>query len=383
MAEVRWGHRAIAWLILAALALPTLFGCGLPRQESVGVDFADIMPEGTEVHYIQRLDADGDEREEWVVFYRYDIPSSEQGNPSRGPIGGAVYKATSTSPPNLLAHPLIPQDFDYLGEEATWATVEDFIKGDQNRQELVVRSGRSREGDEVFSLGIFQWQPRDGDSDGNPACSGAIKARGRYVCLGFFRGSGGVRQDGDRVVVLDRSGFERSQLAIKRVYAPADGSYLTPDLERLRDPVEQSIDFTFGMPESPAQSPYPEKAVLAFYLALGRDNDTARSYLSDESEYKANMDSYEFGTGVPLGDLRGVLVKEIGYTPDEVAEQQHMDRQVSVSVTPVTDAGVMRDEAGGVIRRRVSWIVRWEPLERAEEGQDPIYGWRLYDYKVH
>ena len=200
---------------------------------------------------------------------------------------------------------------------------------------------------------------------------------------GDFRGSGGVRQDGDRVVVLDRSGFERSQLAIKRVYAPVDGSYLTPDLERLRDPVEQSIDFTFGMPESPAQSPYPEKAVLAFYLALGRDNDTARSYLSDESEYKANMDSYEFGTGVPLGDLRGVLVKEIGYTPDEVAEQQHMDRQVSVSVTPVTDAGVMSDEAGGVIRRRVSWIVRWEPLERAEEGQDSVYGWRLYDYKVH
>ena len=60
-----------------------------------------------------------------------------------------------------------------------------------------------------------------------------------------------------------------------------------------------------------------------------------------------------------------------------------MDRQVSVSVTPVTDAGVMRDEAGGAIRRQVSWIVRWEPLERAEEGQEPIYGWRLYDYVVH
>lgn len=383
MAKRRWGFGAIALLMLATLAFSAVSGCSLLRQESVSVDFADIMPEGTEVHHIQRLDVDGDGSEEWVVFYRYDIPSSEQGNPSRGPIGGAIYKATSTSPPHLLAYQLVPQDFDYLGEEATWAAVEDFIKGDQSGQELVVRSGRSREGDEVFSLGIFRWQPEYDDPSTDPGCSEAVEARGRYACLGFFRGSGGVRQDGERVVVLDRSGFERSQLAIRRVYAPVDGSYLIPGAEGLRDPVEQSIDFTFGMPESPAQSPYPEKAVLAFYLALGRDNDTARSYLSDDSEYKANMNGYEFGTGVPLGSLRGVLVKEIGYTPDEVAEQQHLDRQVLVAVTPITDAGAMRDEAGSAIRRQVSWIVRWEPLEPAEEGQDPVYGWRLYDYTVH
>jgi hypothetical protein len=383
MAKHRWGLGAIALLVLTILALPTVSGCSILRQESVNVDFADIMPEGTEVHRIQRLDVDGDEREEWVVFYRYDIPSSEQGNPSRGPIGGAVYKATPTSPPHLLAYQLVPQDFDYLGEEAAWATVEDFIKWGQGGQELVVRGGRSREGDEVFSLGIFRWQPEYDDSSTDPSCAEAIEARGRYACLGFFRGSGGVRQDGERVVVLDRSGFERSQLAIKRVYAPADGSFLLPSEERLRDPVEQSIDFTFGMPESPAQSPYPEKAVLAFYLALGRDNDMARSYLSDDSEYKANMDGYEFGAGIPLGSLRGILVKEIGYTPDEAAEQQHLDRQVLVSVTPITDAGVMRDEAGSAIRRQVSWIVRWEPLGPAEEGQDPVYGWRLYNYTAH
>jgi len=182
------------------------------------------------------------------------------------------------------------------------------------------------------------------------------------------------------VMVLDRSGMERSQLAIRKVYEPVEGSYLSPGGDRLRDPVEQSVDFAFGMPASPAQSPYPEKAVLAFYLALGHDNDTARSYLSDASGYKADMGAYEYGTGAPLGSLKRALVKSIGYTPDENAEARREDRLVRVGGAPVGEGGAIVDEAGVPVTTQVDWVVRWERLD-AGDGE-PAYGWRLLQYTV-
>ena len=103
-----------------------------------------------------------------------------------------------------------------------------------------------------------------------------------YDLLGTFRGTGGVNPTGGgRVQVLDRGFFDRSQIAIRRVYTPdATGSYLQPG-DGLYPPKETSLAFTFGQPITITDLYYPEKAVLAFYLNLGQNDKAAQGYLSD------------------------------------------------------------------------------------------------------
>jgi hypothetical protein len=99
----------------------------------------------------------------------------------------------------------------------------------------------------------------------------------RYQPIGFFRGSGGVSFDEETryVTVVDRAGFERSQLVNRSIYKlnPAtdtywDQFYPPEDLDRkLAAPAVSTIDFLEGAPDNILDTAFPEKIVLAFYVS--------------------------------------------------------------------------------------------------------------------
>jgi hypothetical protein len=307
---------------------------------------------------VQLLDADGDGKDEWIVFYRFDLVEGATGR-QFSPIGAAVYNDDHGDPPVVFPYELHPPDRTYLGEQNCVAEVGDLITTNAGL-ELLVRN--FAEENLVVDLSVFHWYDHDQDDlSKNPS-----EERQGYECLGFFRGSGGITFDGSRVIVKERT-EERSQLSVKRVYDAREGSYFQPGGRELWPPVETSIEFTFGVPEDVAQSPYPEKVVLAFYLALGQNNPLAQTYLSEASGLKDVVGSDSFGTAASGDQIQKVLVKRIVYMPDREREERHEPVAITVSVASVTSAG--EDPP-----RDVTWEVVWEPLR--EGVAKP--GWRLH-----
>jgi len=132
-------------------------------------------------------------------------------------------------------------------------------------------------------------------------------------------------------------------------------------------PEETSVEFAFGVPQDVAQSPYPEKVVLAFYLALGQNNPLAQTYLSEASGLKDVVGSDSFGTAASGDQIQKVLVKRIIYPLDKEKQERHEPVQITVSVASVTNAG--EDPP-----RDVTWEVIWEPPR--EGVAEP--GWKLH-----
>jgi chitodextrinase len=108
----------------------------------------------------------------------------------------------------------------------------------------------------------------------------------RYQPIGFFRGSGGVginlsqgSANYGRVTVIDRNGYERSQLAVRSVYGLITGSdgnqtYLDPlpplggvGGPQVAAPIYSTVDFNPTPPDELFNTPFPEKMVLGFYAA--------------------------------------------------------------------------------------------------------------------
>lgn len=319
--------------------------------------FEKILPEEAEV-YSQRLDTDHDGTDEWVVFYRYDIGTS------RSPVGGAVYDVSDCRPPAILSYELRPFDYDYLAEGSAQAEMADV--DEDGKEELIIRG---KTGDLVTDLAIFRW------FDYHTGCEQPPPGARGYELVGSFRGPGGVSLSGAQVVVKDRDGFERSQFAIKKVYKLQNGAYLLPDRSALLPPVETGIDFTFGQPTTVTESYYPEKAVLAFYLTLGKHNENeAQDIKALTTENAYSLYRYKDPTlGIPLDnrDLDHVLVKEIAYYPDVAQERVHADRTVTVTVVGLDVNSTPLDGP-----HTVNWVVK------GVEKQSALpYGceWRL-DY---
>jgi hypothetical protein len=319
----------------------------------------DFVPGLYDLNYIQRIDTDGenegkDEKDtearlEWLAFYRYDVTGATAKNPV-GPFGAVIYDHNQCRPPAILSFELVPVSFDYLGQDGLTASVEDIIpypdplSGLQNRPEVIV-NGLTR--GVVTDLNIFretgvpltclqwqQWQAaHPGQAFPNPL---------RYENIGSFRGNYLVERSGATVTVVDRSPFERSQITIRRQYRPEDGSYFRPGTQVLLDPVESGLAFGPGQPNVIPEVYYPEKAVLAFYRMLGKDQknlETADSYLSPDAQTIFDIRTDQFGLAMPRKDLARVLVWEIRYEPNAAAEQLHQDREVTVTVVGVDDQG--------------------------------------------
>ncbi|MGQ9585117.1 MAG: hypothetical protein ACUVXG_06915 [Anaerolineae bacterium] len=295
------------------------------------INLQNVTPNLETIRHVFRLDSDEDGIDEWLVLYRYDPPGGGGRDVLPGPYGAAVYDVDKCRPPALVSYELRPHDYDYVAENVSiwWsgAPYLDDINAD-GKQELIIHIGDT--------LSVFRWFDHTQD------CMYPAPGNLGYQVLGTFRGSGGIRKaPGGRVVVMDRAFFERSQLAIKRVYSPnpdpaADGSYYCGN--RLCSPVE-SIDFAVGQPITVTQAYYPEKAVLSFYLALGVDNTRAASYLSSEAAKRYDFAKESFGVQAAPGQFTEVRVKEVRYSPNVEGERLHQPQEVTVGVASVRANG--------------------------------------------
>ena len=286
------------------------------------VDFFTLLPEQYRVQEVDYEDTDGDGEKEWVVFYQFDLADG------RSPYAGVVYDYDRGDPPVLFPYRLLPPDRDYLSEAVVRLELEDIVEvGETNPvPELMVygevQATKESGGTLATDLTIFrhvpnsfEWEfPRD-----EPR---------RYQVIGAFRGDGGITFDPQEktVTVLNRAGYDRSQLAVETVYRldEARGTYMSQtDPQQLSAPVSSRVVFAFGMPSDILDTPYPEKIVLGFYevqgqkLARQRPMIDPKEFLTGQAliEYERGNLAY-FGFGDVAGKVEGVKVVRLSYAPD-------------------------------------------------------------------
>lgn len=325
------------------------------------IDLTQIVPGLYDINYIRRMDTDGDEQQEWLAFYQYDVKTVGQGKKATrlGPYGAAIYDPNRCRPPAIPSYELAPVSYDYLGQDQANATVEkmiaynDPLSGGLDRPEVLI-TGLT--GYIVTDLNIFRKTGTEPDClqiqswlDTNPGQTFPYDEWVSYANIGSFRGNYQVRRNGPTVTVVDRAGFERSQFTTEKSYRPLNGSYFKSGTQTLLDPVEVTLAFGPGQPDTISQVYYPEKAVLAFYKALTRDAadlERAKGYLSDGAQQAYNIKTDSFGlstasTSVARArdNLARVLVWEIKYEPDIEGERLHSERQVTAIVVGVDKDG--------------------------------------------
>jgi hypothetical protein len=319
------------------------------------IDLSEMVPGVFDpLDYIRRIDTDGraeENPEEWVLFYKYDVRAPEGGVP-QGPFGAAIYDYDSCRPPAIRSFELVPVSYDYVAEDYVDVTVEniipysDLFSGGQDRPEVIVLGVTRgtvtdlnvfrKTGVELDCLQMQQW------ATAHPG--EAFPSFVRYDNIGSFRGNYRLERTGSTITVVDRAGFERSQFTLRRSFRPENGSYFQPGTQVLLDPVEYSLAFGPGQPDEVSQVYYPEKAILAFYLNLTKDKDQleqAQGYLSQDAQAIYSIETDPFGLAMTRRDLARVLVWEIRYEPNVEAERLHQDRQVTVTVVGVDEAGAI------------------------------------------
>ena len=217
------------------------------------VEFSEAFSAGTNVRVcsVERVDTDGDNFKEWLVFYQIDITKPKnwrQPCPDKSPRFGTIYDSDRGQPVVIFPYALVPPQRDLLGEEGVEFETAEVVanRSNTNRpiEELLVYGNR---GGITNQLTIFKFQQNTVDS-----ATPADDPR-RYIVIGAFISSGGVSYDPATklVTVRDRNGFERSQLAVENVYAlhgEADNqTYMSqPGAKDLAAPIESTINFEFG-----------------------------------------------------------------------------------------------------------------------------------------
>lgn len=326
----------------------------LSKQEFINPQ--ELVPPSMRFHSLRRLDLDGDGEMERVLFYRYDLVSG------RSPYGAIVLDLNNCRPRGIDSYELIPIDRDYLSESVIDIELRD-IPNVGGSQEVLIW-GKSPDNVRT-ELAIFQWY------DYSQACSPPAPGQRGYWSLGFFRGTGGIQIDGSRVRVKDRA-FERSQLAVARAYDPVSGSYRQSPDGPMLDPVSKAVEFTFTPPTPAPQTYYPEKSVLAFYLAIGLNTSEAKGYLSSDAAARYIDGDYGRDVAEP-GQLTSMAeVKEIAYFPDVEKERRHERIAVEVMVVNRRPDGTIT----GPFRYRV-WV---EGVPK--KGAFPYdCEWRIVDFE--
>lgn len=342
-----------------------------------------------DLDYINRIDTDGSQepqKEEWLVFYQYDVRQDQNSETYTGPFGAAIYDYTDCRPPTLLSYELVATNYDYLGQDQALVQTENIIayadplSAMQDRTEVIIvglTRGAATDLNVFRKVGIEldcyeqqQWRAaHPGEAFPNPL---------HYHNIGSFRGNFLIRRIGDTITVIDRAPFERSQITIEKQYRPENGSYFQTGTQTLLPPVEFTLAFGTGLPDQVTQVYYPEKAVLAFYTQLGKDSkslEAAKGYLSPGAQDTFDIRSDQFGLAMSRRDLARVLVWEIRYQPNPEEERLRQPRQVSLSVV-----GVDRD---GNIDYGHPCQVTWEVIGLENPRAQP-YGceWRLNQYQT-
>ncbi len=346
----------------------------------------DIVPGLYHLNYIHRVDTDGEEEaldQEWLAFYQYDVDTSEDQQRREGPFGAAIYDPDDCRPPAILSFELVPVNYQYLGEDGADVQVANIIAYQEPQPDS---GGLTLDRPEVIIKGFTRGAVTDLNIFRKLGVPKACAEREQwqkllsYENIGSFRASYVIERSGSTITVVDRDVRERSQFVVRKTYVPVAGTYFQPGTKILREPVEYSLAFGPGEPDEVTQVYYPEKALLAFYLALGkgRNQNKAEGYLSESARATYDIKRDLFGLSSAPGavgrdDLGRVLVWEIRYTPDVEAEQLHTPRVVSALVV-----GVDQD---GTIDREHACEVTWTVVGVPNRNALP-YGceWRLDHY---
>lgn len=318
------GLTLFALLLIAIFNInvePFLRKTGVMLTGNRVVDFYAIFPSQDRVEQVDYVDTDGDSQKEWVVFYQFDLTDG------RSPYAGTVYDYDRGDPPVVFPYQLLPPDRNYLSEGVVRLELKDIVNVDetQPKQELMiygeVPSSEQAGGTITTDLNIFRqipnsfaWElPRD-----EPR---------RYQVIGSFRGDGGVTFDSNtkNVTVLNREDYDRSEIAVRSVYAMDEnrGTYMSvADPRQLSAPISSEVVFAYGMPPDVLDTPYPEKLVLGFYETLPAKEPIvlARDFLTGEAliQYDNNNLKY-FGFGDVPGnwaDVEEMTVTQLSYAPD-------------------------------------------------------------------
>ena len=326
-----WHRFARVALILVCVVL--LIGCGRPLQRPrTDLDLRITLPQTWEVDLSDQLDTDGDGELEWVICYTFDVP----GNRAFVPIRCAIYDIARREPklPIIYPYHLQAPGWTYLGEGAGKVAVmlENVVTltrdaSDPNALEVMVTSKSAD--DFVNRVSIFRWHdnipphlrkridPREVLIVPNqPPSEGEW-----YECLGMFESTLEISVEVDKVTVVDRTWedrntSDRSQLARVNVYQPDSklGGYLDEN-QNLLPPTSTCIDFAYGMPADVADSPYPEKIVMAFQKTFmvepnhGNDLLTPGAKGARQSPTPGNHWNYFTGA------VAGTCVQIVSYGP--------------------------------------------------------------------
>lgn len=354
-------------------------GCGSTPIAGTGqIRFREIFDsQELSIENTQRLNLDHDSDNEWMVLYRYDETQNGWGNT---PVQGIVYDAAPCEPP-LIHNLLLPfPNNDYLGEgrnnvdgRMIVSDLDRLKTSDPNEapNELLIYDRGP-----VETLSIY----RLNDQEQNP-CKGPDPDKRKFNLHGFFRANGFIDweepTDTEPLTIrtYERTSYERSQLAIRSTYKPISNTstnhnetFIVPGTERTIAPIERSIDFLYGQPASPQDSPYPEKSVAAFYLSLGQDNERARSFLHNPPDEATFEDTSEkWGLEIPPSQIQKVLIYSITYEPDIAKERAHETRNVTVKIQVVGQNGKKYDP------RIVTWEVLGVPITEGDLDCE----WRL------
>ncbi|MDQ7030911.1 MAG: hypothetical protein Q9O62_14640 [Ardenticatenia bacterium] len=305
-------------------------------------------PDNVQVIAVERLDVDGDEELEWLVLYRFD--PTQGGNFGIAPAQGLLYDVVTCEFPEFVTYTLPTPANDYLAEGSVSISLNDFLDNTEDPysapQETIIRGEGPRK-----TLAVFRFR----DEVRNPCVAPSTPREGFYS-VGYFSANLRIERDGKAITLWDRTAFERSQLAIRRLYRPTNGprgeTYVDEN-GNLLPPVEQSVDFAYGLPENPSDSPYPEKAVAAFYLYLGTDTkEKARAFLMPELQ--GQFPEGRFGLPVPVTRVERVFIHSVTYYPDAQKERAREDQEVTITVQAVPTGG--GDAAGATCT--VRWLVR-------------------------
>jgi hypothetical protein len=303
---------------------------GCAREETrKELDFRFALPESWEVDDVLRIDTDQDNDNEWVILYAYDNP----GNKSFAPIRGAIYDIARREPKLPIVYPyqLQAPGWTFLGEGMGKVSVriENVVTvappgTQEDAGELVVENM----GPDGFTnrVSIYRWQDNVPDDlrkrtdpheillvPGQPLSSGEW-----YECIGMFAGTLKVVLETDRVTVVDLLN-DRSQLAKVSTYRAnaALNGYLDASYQ-LAQPSAVCIDFAHGMPENVAESPYPEKIVMAYQKTFSQDPLTSGTYLTEDAQKSLGSDLWTlFGPST-----RDACIKQISYGPAEETESE-------------------------------------------------------------
>ena len=274
-------------LLVSSGCLPSGWQQRQENEEQLSFQFT--MPGGWSVinadhtGRVTQMDTNGDDEKEWVLLYAFDTP----GNAAFTPVRCAIYHTVRREPRLPIVYPyhLQAPGWTYLGEGTGRVTVrvddvvtdiepdETYPMGTLFAPQEVIVEGKNASG-HVTRVSIFQWRntvPKEYRKRIDPEEHIVVpseppgSASQWYQCIGLFEGTVAVYVGKDEVTVSDRIN-DRSQFARVKTYKPnaATGGYLYGGQD-LVEPTSSCVGFAFGMPADVAQSPFPEKIVMAFH----------------------------------------------------------------------------------------------------------------------